>query len=148
MFLNKDARVIKFIDFKITGGRTYEYTMIAKDDSKLSSKKSRSVILKTIENDKVPQPVLTATYNGNAKAVTISYSYKGTIQTRKATIEIYKRKSKDADWAICKTAEIDGKKQVVDDKLDKSAAVFYIAKIIDENKNASTFSKAVEVKIN
>jgi hypothetical protein len=148
VFVNKDNKVVSFTDTKFTGGKQYEYTMIAKDDSKLISKKSRSIIISTIANNKVPTPVIQAVYNPQQKAVVITYKTSGSLKTKKSTIEIYKRKSKEADWAIFKTVELDVNKSIIDDKLDKSASVFYIAKIVDENKNSSNFSKPVEAKIN
>lgn len=148
VFVNKDNKVVSFTDTKFTGGKQYEYTMIAKDDSKLISKKSRSIIINTIANNKVPTPVIQAVYNPQQKAVVITYKTSGPLKTKKATIEIYKRKSKEADWAIFKTVELDVNKSIIDDKLDNSASVFYIAKIVDENKNSSNFSKPVEAKIN
>ena len=148
VFVNRDNKVVSFTDTKFTGGKQYEYTMIAKDDSKLISKKSRSIIISTIANNKVPTPIIQAAYNPQQKAVVITYKTSGPLKTKKATIEIYKRKSKEADWAIFKTVELDVNKSIIDDKLDKSASVFYIAKIVDENKNSSNFSKPVEAKIN
>ncbi len=147
IFLNKDFKIETFVDKKIVGGKQYEYTMIAKDDAFFLSKKSRSLIIRTLFNNELPVPILQGTYNEKQKFVTLNYKFNSLSKSKKSKIEVYTRKSKSADWVILKSVDVDVNKSIIDDKLPTSEIIFYIAKITDENSNSSIFSKPIEVKI-
>jgi uncharacterized protein len=147
IFTNKENTIEKFKDKKFIGGKEYEYTMVAKDEGNLFSKKSRSLFIKTLLNNELPVPIIQAVFNEKQKAVTINYKLNGQLKSKKATIEIYRRTAIDADWVILKAVAVDINKPIIDEKLPNTTSVFYIAKIVDENNNSSTFSKPIILNI-
>lgn len=147
IFLNKDVKMEAFVDKKIVGGKQYEYTMIAKDDANLLSKKSRSLFIKTLFNNELPAPLIQAIFNEKQKAVAISYKFNTLPKSKKTKIEIYRKSNVESDWVFLKSTEVDVNKTIVDDKLPSKDTVLYIAKIVDENNNSSIFSKSILVKL-
>lgn len=146
VFSNADARITRFIDKKFTGGLQYEYAMIAKDDGGLSSKISKSILLKTLLNNRLPTPAIKGTYDEKAKKVSLSFTVDDKLKDKKLKLEIYKRADKKSAWVAYKVIDFEKGKAFMDDPANGQKGMIYTVRLTDENKNSSNFSNPVELK--
>ncbi|MES2418776.1 MAG: hypothetical protein V4541_11355 [Bacteroidota bacterium] len=146
VFVNKDNLVTRFTDLKISGGKLYEYAMIAKDDGGLLSKISRSIQLKSLLNNKIPAPVLSGQYNEQTKKIGLSFTVNEKLYNRKLTIEIYRRTHLKSTWLAYKTIPIEKGTVFLDDPPKDEKEVWYVVKLVDSNKNSSNYSNELMLK--
>lgn len=145
VFVNKNNLVTRFIDKKFIGGSEYEYTMIAKDDGGLKSKITRSIILKTQLNNRIPTPVIQGVYNPQTKKIALTFLVDDKLKNRKLKVEIYKRADKAAAWIAYKLIDLDKTKPFLDDTESGQQSTYYTVRLADANKNNSNFSNELEV---
>jgi hypothetical protein len=146
IFSNGNTLVTRFIDKKIVGGKQYEYAMMAKDDGGLSSKMSGSIQLKTLLNNRIPAPILKGSYDAKTKQVSLSFVVDDKLKNRKLKVEIRKRSDLKSGWVIYKSVDFEKDKPVMDAPSNGQVELFYIVRLIDENKNSSNSSNVVELK--
>jgi uncharacterized protein len=139
IFINKNAEISQYVDTKIIGGKTYEYTMMAIDDSGLKSKFSRSLIIKTILNDNLPTPKLTGRLDVKSNEVTLNVETDSKLKGEKVYVEISKRKNNKAVWNVWKTIELDKANNFIDQNYAKGQ--IYIVRLLDAESKSSNYSK-------
>jgi hypothetical protein len=147
VFNNRNKQVTTFIDKKITGGREYEYAMIAKDDGGLSSKITNTIVLKTQLNNRIPPLVISGNYDAQTKKIALSFKVDNKLKNRKLKVEIYKRASLTAGWIAYKMIDLVPNKAFLDDTEGGQQSMFYTVRLADDNKNNSIFSNELEVKL-
>ena len=146
IFFNTNTSVIKFTDTKITGGRQYEYAMIARDDGGLASKISRSIQIKTLLNNRIPAPTIQGSYDGQAKKVSLSFVVDEKVKNRQLKVEIYKRADEKSLWTTYKIIEFEKGKLFFDDAAEGQKGMIYTIRLTDANKNVSNFSNELQLK--
>ncbi|WP_411274222.1 fibronectin type III domain-containing protein [Daejeonella sp.] len=145
IFFNTNTSVIKFTDKKITGGRQYEYAMIARDDGGLASKISRSIQIKTLLNNRIPAPTIQGSYDGQAKKVSLSFVVDEKVKNRQLKVEIYKRADEKSLWTTYKIIEFEKGKLFFDDPAAGQKGMMYTIRLTDANKNVSNFSNELQL---
>ena len=146
IFSNTNSIILKFIDTKIIGGRTYEYAMIAKDDGGLFSKISKSIRLKTLIINKLSTPKVEGFYDAKAKKAALTFVIDDKLKNRKLNVEIYKRSDSKSPWTVIKILDLKKTKQFLDEPESGQKELFYTVRLIDENKNSSNFSNELHLK--
>lgn len=146
LFSNTNASITKYTDVKITGGRQYEYAMIARDDGGLSSKISRSIQIKTLLNNRLPAPIIQGTYDGQAKKVSLSFVVDDKVINRRLKVEIYKRTDEKSLWKTYKIIDFEKGKTFVDEPAEGQKGMNYTIRLTDANKNVSNFSNELQLK--
>jgi len=146
IFLNSDSRIIRFIDAKIVGGRTYEYAMVAKDDGGLFSKISKSIQVKTLLNNRIPKPKLEGNYDLQNKKISLSFVVDDRLKNRKLKVELYKRSEINSAWINFKTIDYEKGKIFQDDPEKGQKGMIYTIRLTDENQNSSNFSNELKLK--
>ncbi|MEO8884509.1 MAG: hypothetical protein ABI367_00490 [Mucilaginibacter sp.] len=145
VFINKNIGVTRFIDKKIIGGKEYEYAMIAKDDGGLLSKAIKSIIIKTLLNNRIPAPTIQGAYDGNIKKISLSILVDDKLKNKKLKVEIYKRPNTTSAWIAYKIIDFEKGKPFLDDVESGQQNTYYTVRLVDENKNNSNFSNELEV---
>ncbi len=146
IFSNSNASITKYTDTKITGGRQYEYAMVARDDGGLPSKISRSIQIKTLLNNRLPAPIIKGSYDGQAKKVSLSFIVDDKIENRRLTVEIYKRADEKSLWKTYKVIDFEKGKTFVDEPAEGQKGMNYTIRLTDANKNVSNFSNELQLK--
>ena len=146
IFINTNYGITEFIDKKIIGGKQYEYTMLAKDDGGLISKNSRSILIKTLLNNRIPTPILKGFYDDNSKKVLLSFEIDERVKGRIIKIEINRRANEKSSWTDLKIIDFEKGKTFIDDQIKGQKGMLYIIRLLDENNNASNYSKELELK--
>ena len=147
IFVNKNKLVTKYIDYKVAAGKTYEYTMTSKDESGLTSKMSRNLLIKTPINNKLPTPSLTGIYDAKSKSISLSIKADPKLKGKKIFIEISKRGNTKDVWNALKPVELDKTKVFSDIIIPNSDKAYYIIRLIGENGKQSNYSKPLEIII-
>lgn len=145
VFINSDNKIKEFIDKTIIGGKQYEYTMIAKDDSKLSSKPSRSIFIKTLLNTDLPTPVVKGLFDEKSKSAILNFALDDKLKDRKINIEISRRNNKKSVWTIVKSLEANKYKSFSDADIKGEKEMIYMIRLL-ENNNTSNYSNQLELK--
>jgi fibronectin type 3 domain-containing protein len=146
VLVNRNPAVTAFTDKKVSGGKQYEYAMIAKDESKLSSKISRSIVVSTPVNKRLPVPKISGSYNADTKKIPLNFVIDDRIKNRKLKIALYKRPDKQASWVAYKLIIFEPGKPFVDDA-GGAGSEFYAAKVLDDQDNSSNLSDELEINI-
>lgn len=146
IFSNANASIIKYTDTKITGGRQYEYAMVARDDGGLPSKISRSIQIKTLLNNRLPAPIIQGSYDNQAKKVSLSFVVDDKVINRRLKVEIYKRADEKSLWKTYKIIDFEKGKTFVDEPAEGQMGMNYTIRITDTNKNVSNFSNELQLK--
>jgi fibronectin type 3 domain-containing protein len=146
IFSNRDTSITTFTDKKIISGSQYEYAMIAKDDGGLTSKISNTIVLKTLKDNRLPAPTITASYDPNTKKISLSFIVDEKLKDRKLKIEIYKRTDKNATWNAFKNIVFERGKVFLDEPANAQKSIMYIVRLLDENNRSSNFSNEIELK--
>jgi hypothetical protein len=144
IFINRDNAITKFIDKDIISGKEYEYTMLAKDDSGLTSKMSRAIQIKTLVNNKLPTPILNGFYDKNTKKVSLNFEVDSALKGKKVNIEIKRRISSQVTWTTLNSVDSD-KNKSFDDQINGQTTMIYIIRLIDDNNKTSNYSKQIEL---
>lgn len=147
VFVNTNAAVSKFIDLKISSGKHYEYTMIAKDDGGLFSKPSRNIQLKTLLNNRIPTPIITGNYSATTKTIDLSFKVDEKVKNRKLTIELYQRADQKAPWKLAKSISFLNDKQQSERVENDQKNFFYMIRLVDEQKNSSNYSDELAIRL-
>lgn len=148
LFSNSDLRISQFTDTKITSGKQYEYAMIAKDDGGLQSKSSKSIQVKTLQNNRIPMPKLDGSFDGKTKKITLSFLVDKQLENQKLKVELYKRSDKNAAWINFKNIDFEKGKAYQDDPEAGQNGMFYTVRLTDGNQKSSKFSNELELKFN
>lgn len=143
---NKNASINSFTDINFTSANSYEYSMIAKDEAKLYSQLSTSIIIKPIENKRLLPPVLTAAYTKNSNTTLIRIDINEKLIKKDITAILYCRYAIDDEWEIIKTEKLQNSNSISHQPANGKNEIFYCAVITNEKGSKSIFSK--EVKIN
>lgn len=147
VFVNANASIIKFIDLKISGGKQYEYAMIAKDDGGLYSKISRSIQLKTLLNNRIPTPEINGVLISENKKIDLSFKVDEKLKDRKLTIELYQRSDQKSPWRTYKSFPYIKNQHLLEDVPTGKNAFYYMVRLVDEKKNSSNFSNELAIKL-
>jgi fibronectin type 3 domain-containing protein len=146
VFSNTNFRILSFTDSKIEAGKQYEYAMIAKDDGGLSSRISKSIQVKTLQNNRIPAPKLDGSYDAKTKKVSLSFLVDDRLKDRKLKVELYKRSDKNAAWINFRVIEFEKGKAIQDDPETSQIGMIYTVRLTDENNKTSKFSNELELK--
>jgi hypothetical protein len=147
LFVNANNLVSKFTDLKIVGGKQYEYAMIAKDDSGMYSKVSRSIQLKTLLNNKIPTPEVMAIYSTESKKIDFSFKVDERSKNKKLMIELYRRADQQSPWKVYKSFPYVKDQHIVEPTSNDQRVFYYVMRLIDENNNSSNFSNELAIKM-
>lgn len=147
VFVNTVVSVDQFADHKISGGKQYEYAMMAKDDGGLFSKISRSIFLKTLLNNRLPTPAVKGVYQEAQKQVDLTFVVDEKLKNRKLTIELYQRPDEKTGWKRYKTLAYQKDMHLIEATPKEQPVLYYMIRLIDENKNSSNYSDELVIKI-
>ncbi|QKJ30601.1 hypothetical protein HQ865_12815 [Mucilaginibacter mali] len=146
VFVNRNRAINSFIDKKVNGGDEYEYAMMAKDESGLKSKITRSIMVSIPVNKRLPKPQLSGIYSADNKKITLSFIVDDKVKGRKLKIALYKRSDGAAPWTVYKLIVFEAGKSFIDDA-DGTGSKYYAARLLDENSNSSNFSNELQINI-
>jgi hypothetical protein len=132
-------------DNKINPATSYEYAMIAKDESGLYSKSSASILLKSLSPSKPPPPILSASYDKSTKKINLKAILDDKLGSKKMTIKVFYRNAENEEWKLFKTDKIEKSYQTLVEINSQWSKIFLIATITNENNKASNFSNVVNV---
>ncbi len=148
IFSNTNRSIVQFRDRNANPGQEYEYAMLARDQGGLKSPLSRSIVVKALPARRLSPPVIRGTYDGKSGKVTLFFQVDDKLAGRKLTVELL-RKNADAGAAWSdprKIAFVKGA-AVTDEPLAGQPTVSYVARIVDERRNASIFSAELQLVI-
>lgn len=145
IFTNNDQAIKSYIDKNIVGGKEYEYTMVAKDDSGLISKKSRAIQLKTLPDVDLATPVLKGSYDKITKKVSLNFQADPDLQGKKVNVEIKRRINSKVTWTTVNTLDLDKNKSFTDDQVSGQTGMIYIIRLTDKNNRSSNYSVPLEL---
>lgn len=147
VFVNTNANIDKFIDLKIIGGKYYEYAMLAKDDSGLFSKPSRSIQLKTLLNNRLSTPSVDGNYNASTKTIDLFFKVDDKLKNQKLKIELYQRGDQKKAWKLTKTIPYVKDKSLSEPIESERKSYFYMIRLVDEKDNSSNFSDELAIQL-
>jgi len=147
LYVNTDVSIGQFTDLKISGGKAYEYAMMAKDDGGLFSKISRSILLKTRLHNRLPAPVMKGVYMAAQKQAELTFQVDEKLKNRKISIELYQRPDERSGWKLYKTIAYQPGMRLTEHAGSDYPVLYYMIRLIDENKNSSNYSDELVIKI-
>jgi fibronectin type 3 domain-containing protein len=139
VYANTDTAVTWFIDRKISPGEQYEYAMVAKDNSGLTSQLSNTIVLKTLLNNRMPAAVLDLSFDKAQHKATLQIRIDPSLERKKISAEIYKRTG-DNTWMLVQTIDLSKQKIFIDTGVDGTTKVSYTTRLTDANGKQSNFS--------
>lgn len=146
IFRNNNSITNSFLDVNIVSANQYEYSMIAKDEAKLYSKLSNSIILKSIENKRLPPPTLNIEYIKSNNTIAIKLGVNEKLVKQNITVTLYFRYNENDEWQVAKTEKLEKANPIFHQLLKGTNSVYYTATITNEKGKTSIFSK--EEKLN
>jgi uncharacterized protein len=144
IFTNKNSDITYFLDANILSGKQYEYTMFSTDLSRLNSLNSRSLIINSKVDNKLPVPTLAGQYNKDSNQVTLIFGIDEKLNKNEILVEINERDDPTKVWKLLKVFRLETSTFYTFKPNSRSKKVNYIVRLLNKNGKTSNYSDSIE----